>query len=187
MALHYAFVELMADIGVWLVLGILIAGTITYLVPASVMIAVSRHEATSLMAVLLFAVPLYVCATASTPIAAALVIKGLSPGAALVLLLAGPATNAATITVLFRTLGKRATLVYVATIAACSVLFGWLVNRLYETEHFSTAGWLSSFGSGSSGIIPAVAAITLLVLVAASRLAPLFIARWHRRNLAQGA
>ena len=76
-------------------------------------------------------IPLYICATASTPIAAALILKGVSPGAALVFLLAGPATNVASLTVLFGVLGKRAAAIYLAAIAACSIAFGLALDQAY--------------------------------------------------------
>ena len=84
-----------------------------------------------MLLMLAFSIPLYVCATASTPIAAALILKGISPGAALVFLLAGPATNVASLTVLTGLLGKRATFLYLGSIAVFSLLFGLLVDSLY--------------------------------------------------------
>jgi hypothetical protein len=76
-------------------------------------------------------IPLYICATASTPIAAALILKGVSPGAALVFLLAGPATNITSLTVLIGVLGKRATAIYLASIAAVAVAAGLAVDQVY--------------------------------------------------------
>jgi hypothetical protein len=84
-------------------------------------------------------VPLYICATASTPIAAALILKGVSPGVALVFLLAGPATNMASITVLAGTLGRRATAVYLSAIAVCSVLLGLAVDQVYAVLGISAS------------------------------------------------
>ena len=84
-----------------------------------------------MLVMLLVGIPLYVCATASTPIAAALILKGVSPGAALVFLLAGPATNVTSLSVLLGVLGKRATVIYLATIAALSVAFGLAVDQVY--------------------------------------------------------
>ena len=75
---------------------------------------------------------MYVCATASTPIAAALIIKGLDPGAALVFLLAGPATNIASINMIAAILGKRSLLIYLSSIAICSLGFGYFTNLLYN-------------------------------------------------------
>jgi uncharacterized protein len=100
----------------------------------------------SLLLMLGIGVPLYICASASTPIAAALVLKGLSPGAALVFLLAGPATNAATIACVRRFWGGAATLVYLASIAACSLLLGWLTNRLYAWSGLDITRWVTAGG-----------------------------------------
>jgi len=77
-------------------------------------------------------IPMYICASASTPIAAALILKGLNPGAALVFLLAGPATNAAGITVLTKLMGKRTTGIYLASIVAASLVMGALLDLVYS-------------------------------------------------------
>jgi len=127
----YAFGELWEDIAKWFLFGLLLAGLITVLIPDDIF---SRYLGPGLPAMLLMLVvgiPLYICATASTPIAAALILKGVSPGAALVFLLAGPATNIASLTVLVGTLGRRATVIYLSSIAVCSVLFGLIVDQIY--------------------------------------------------------
>jgi hypothetical protein len=129
--LRFAFVDLWGDIAAWFFLGLLLAGLITALVPEDFF---GRHLGTGLPAMLLMlavGIPLYICASASTPIAAALILKGVSPGVALVLLLAGPATNMASLTVLAGVLGKRATAVYLGAIAVCSVLLGLGLDALY--------------------------------------------------------
>jgi len=74
---------------------------------------------------------MYVCATASTPIAAALLLKGISPGAALVFLLAGPATNAITVSTVYRTLGRRPTIIYLVTIAVVALGAGFLMDAFF--------------------------------------------------------
>jgi uncharacterized membrane protein YraQ (UPF0718 family) len=139
----YAFTDLLKDIGGWLLLGILIAGIISYFVPVDFVDRYLGGEYSSLLIMLIIGIPLYICASASTPIAAALVLKGLSPGAALVFLLAGPATNAATMTVVAKHLGKATTVVYVTAIAACSLAFGWLVNRIYAWLSIDVLEWVS--------------------------------------------
>jgi uncharacterized membrane protein YraQ (UPF0718 family) len=129
--LKFAVTDLWGDMAPWFFIGLLLAGLITVLIPDDIF---SRYLGSGLPAMLVMlavGIPLYICATASTPIAAALILKGVSPGAALVFLLAGPATNMASITVLLGTLGKRATAVYLAAIAVCSVLLGLAVDQIY--------------------------------------------------------
>ncbi len=129
--LRYAFCDLWEDIAKWFLFGLLLAGFITVLIPDDIF---SKYLGSGLPAMLLmlaFGIPLYICATASTPIAAALILKGVSPGAALVFLLAGPATNVASLTVITGVLGKRATAIYLGTIAISCVVFGLLVDQVY--------------------------------------------------------
>ena len=127
----YALNDLWNDIAVWFLLGLLLAGLITALVPADL---ITRHLGGGLPAMLIMlaaGIPLYICATASTPIAAALILKGVSPGAALVFLLVGPATNITSLTVLFGILGKRATAIYLSAIALCAVGLGLALDQIY--------------------------------------------------------
>jgi hypothetical protein len=129
--LGYAFGDLWHDMAAWFLAGLLLAGIITVFIPDELF---SNHLGSGVPAMLLMlavGVPLYICATASTPIAAALLLKGVSPGAALVFLLVGPATNMASLTVLMGTLGKRSTAVYLAAIALCAVLIGLAVDEMY--------------------------------------------------------
>jgi uncharacterized membrane protein YraQ (UPF0718 family) len=131
-ALRYGFGDLLGDIALWLVIGIALAGLITALIPDSFFQTWIGTGIGSMAVMLAFGMPIYICATASTPIAAAMIAKGLNPGAALVFLLAGPATNAATITMVTRYLGLRAAAVYLGSIAAVSVLMGLALNAVYS-------------------------------------------------------
>ncbi len=135
--LKYAFVDFLQDIAKWLIIGLLIAAFITVLIPDNFFEQFIGNQWLEMIIILLVAIPLYVCATGSIPIAAALMLKGLSPGAALVFLMAGPATNAATITVLHKSLGKKALWSYLITIIAGAITFGILINGLLPTEWFS--------------------------------------------------
>ena len=163
--LQYAFGELLKDIGGWLLLGVLIAGLLTALIPDGFFALLFQHQAASLLVMLLVSIPLYMCASASTPIAAALVLKGLSPGAALVFLLAGPATNAATLTVVARFWGRQATFVYLAVIASCSLVLGWLVNEFYGWAGLDISRWVTpATGAAPSGW-NSLAAVLLLALI----------------------
>lgn len=128
---RFAFTEVWGDLAPWFFIGLLLSGAITTLIPEEVF---SRYMGGGLGAMLIMlgvGIPIYICATASTPIAAALILQGVSPGAALVFLLTGPATNITSLTVLIRVLGRRATVVYLATIAVCAVIFGLLLDRIY--------------------------------------------------------
>lgn len=141
--IKYAFVDFLADISRPLITGIVLAVFITLAIPESLFANYLTYPLLNMLVVLLASVPLYVCATGSVPIAAALLMKGLSPGAALVFLMAGPATNAATITVLWKSLGKRTTLIYVGSIVFFSLLFGLLIDYILPAEWFNIMGGLS--------------------------------------------
>ena len=161
----YAFTDLLKDIGGWLLLGILIAGIISYFVPVDFVDRYLGGEYSSLLIMLIIGIPLYICASASTPVAAALVLKGLSPGAALVFLLAGPATNAATMTVVAKHLGKATTVAYVAAIATCSLVFGWFVNRIYEWWSIDIVSWASHAEHGEESWLYLASACVLIGLL----------------------
>lgn len=129
--LRYAYIELPGEIAKWMLLGIVIAGFISYIVPDTLIQEYLGGGIRSMLVMLLIGIPLYICATASTPLAASLVAKGMSPGTAFVFLLAGPATNAATITMVVRFLGKRSAALYLGIIAICSLGAGILLDWLY--------------------------------------------------------
>ena len=109
-AARYAYVEMMQDIGRWLVLGLVVAGLITVFVPDTFFSLFTDKPFASMLMVLLFAIPMYLCATGSIPIAVALMLKGLSPGTALVLLMAGPAVNVASLLVIGKVMGRNSLL-----------------------------------------------------------------------------
>lgn len=134
--LKYAFIDFMADIAKWLLIGILIAGLISVLLPDDFFLRYLSNPYLSMLLMLAASVPLYVCATGSVPIAAALLMKGLSPGAALVFLMAGPATNAATISVIGNTLGKKSLIVYLSTIIIGSFAGGIILDQFMPASWF---------------------------------------------------
>jgi uncharacterized membrane protein YraQ (UPF0718 family) len=126
--LRYAFITLPSDLASALIIGLVLAGLITTLLPADLL---SGSYSTGPLAFLLataISLPLYVCATASIPMAYALMAAGLSPGAALVFLIAGPATNTATIVTVWKMLGRSATVIYLISLLSISWLSGWLFN-----------------------------------------------------------
>ena len=159
-ALKFGFIEMMEDIGKWLVIGLIVAGLITVLVPDSFFEIFKDNTLLSMLLVLCVSVPMYICATGSIPIAVALMMKGLTPGAALVMLMAGPACNVASILVVNKVLGKKTLVLYLAAIIGGSILFGfgvdYLLPREWFTDHLSNthdcchevAGWFEWLCTG---------------------------------------
>jgi uncharacterized membrane protein YraQ (UPF0718 family) len=164
--LKYAFGDLLGDIGMWFLGGVIVAGFIAALVPDGFLEQHLGSGVLPMLIMLVAGVPLYVCATASTPVAAALALKGLSPGAALVFLLAGPATNVATLAVASRILGKRAVAVYLVAIVVFSLGFGLAVDALYISLGLSVAAWAGGGESIAASVVAAPAAILLLAFLA---------------------
>ena len=136
-AFRYAFVEMMEDIGKWLVIGLVIAGIITAAVPDSWFTAFHGNTLYSILFVLLFSIPMYLCATGSIPIALALMLKGLTPGAALVLLMAGPASNVASILIINKVLGRKTLAIYLFSIIAGAITFALGIDYLLPAEWFT--------------------------------------------------
>jgi len=128
--LRYGFVTLPADIGIALLVGVLIAGVMTAMVPRDQLHVYLGGGVVSILLLMAAGVPVYVCATASVPIAAGLMHMGASPGAALAFLIAGPATNAATFTTIWKLLGRKTAVLYLGTVAASAIAFGLLLNWL---------------------------------------------------------
>ncbi|MFT7485706.1 MAG: uncharacterized membrane protein YraQ (UPF0718 family), partial [Candidatus Paceibacteria bacterium] len=130
-ALRFAFVDMLDDLTGALFVGVLLSGVITVLIPDSAFDSSLLQGHWSLFLMLLIGVPIYVCAASSTPIAATLILKGLSPGAALVFLLAGPATNLATLSVMTKYLGKRVALVHILVLSLVTLVLGYVTNAIY--------------------------------------------------------
>ena len=137
--MRYAATEVWGDMASWFFSGLFFAGLITALVPERVLVGYLGGGVSSLFLMLAVGIPLYICATASTPIAAALILKGVSPGAALVFLLAGPATNITSLSVLLGTLGRRAMGIYLGTLTIFTLLAGLLLDKLYAFFGVSAA------------------------------------------------
>jgi copper chaperone CopZ len=117
-------------------IGLIVAGLITVLVPDSFFEVFKDNSLASMLLVLAFAIPMYLCATGSIPIAVALMLKGLTPGSALVLLMAGPACNMASILVINKVMGRKTLITYLASIIAGAVGFGLAIDHLLPREWF---------------------------------------------------
>jgi len=164
--MRFAFGDLFREIVGWFFIGIGLAGLIGVFVSPVLIETWLDNPVLAMLVMLVIATPLYVCATASTPIAAALVLKGLNPGAALVFLLVGPATNMAALSVITRILGKRSMVLYLSGIMVCSFVFGFAVDAIYSVTDL-TVGWqLGEVEAGESlyGIFSALVLIVLLWL-----------------------
>lgn len=165
-AFHYAFVEMMQDIGRWLIVGLIVAGVITVLVPDAWFALVADKPLLTMLLVLLLAIPMYLCATGSIPIAVALMLKGFSPGTALVLLMAGPAVNVASMFVIGRVMGRKTLLLYLSSIIIGAMSFGLAVDHFLPREWFTTP--LQHFHhchEHGSGILETLCSLLLIILL----------------------
>ncbi len=141
LALRYACVEMTQDVGKWLAIGLLVAGLITVLLPEGAFTLFQHNTLMSMLLVLAISMPMYLCATGSIPIAVALMMRGLTPGAALVLLMAGPACNFASMLVVRKVMGARPCLTYLVSITAGAVVAGCVVDWL---QFHGTVDFLAS-------------------------------------------
>jgi len=129
-AAMYGFLTLPQDVGRSMLAGLVIAAIITAIVPPDFFTGVLSGGILAMMAMMVLAIPVYVCATASVPIAAALIATGVSPGVALVFLMTGPATNAATITTIWRTMGPKTAVLYLLSVAVTALASGLTLDYL---------------------------------------------------------
>lgn len=167
--LRYAYFEMIQNIGLRLVIGLILAAVINVAVPDEFFLNFGSNPLLQMLVILVVAVPMYICSTGSIPVAAALIMKGLSPGAALVMLMAGPAVNLASILVVRKALGRKFTTIYVLVIVVFSILFGLLVNALgisipSMTMHDAHSA-MHSAGHGAFKIICTIL-LTLFILFA---------------------
>ena len=117
-----------------------------------------------MLIMLLVGIPMYICATASTPVAAALILKGVSPGAALVFLLVGPATNVTSLSVLFGLLGKRATAIYLVMLSLFAVLSGLTVDMIYNSLGISASAIAGQAGEVIPYWLQLIGALIVVIL-----------------------
>jgi hypothetical protein len=168
---RYAYVDMMDDLAKTLLVGLGLAAFASALLPSGWLNETSDGPMAYLV-MLVVGIPLYVCASASTPIAAILIAKGLTPGAALVFLLAGPATNLATLAVLRKTLGVRAATVHLAVLGVSTLALGVLFDVLLSQSVFEmgaiSAGVADSHDHSQISVLSSAAAVLLLSLIGAA-------------------
>ncbi len=162
--LHYAFEELFGSIYKWLVVGLILAGIIAAALPEDALTGELGQGLTGKLVMLVLGIPMYICATASTPIAYGLVAKGMSVGGAFVFLLAGPATNVATVTMVARYLGRTSVIIYLTTIAIVAVASGLIIDALVPADYVLPYGGPAHAHRGPSVLQwIGVVVITLLI------------------------
>jgi len=138
-AFKYGFVTLPRDIAKPMLLGLAVAAVISALVPDDYFADKLGHPILAMVVMMFLGIPVYVCATASVPVAAVLMLKGLTPGAALVFLMTGPATNAASFITIWKILGRTTALAYLATVAACALAAGILLDYIAGIFQYDVA------------------------------------------------
>jgi len=172
--LVYGFWELPVSIASSVVTGLLLGGVITALLPAHVVADWVGSGFLGVVVSVAVAIPLYVCATGSIPIAAAMMLKGFSPGAALAFLIAGPATNAVGITTIHKLLGLRHLAVYLAVIFLGSLGFGWIFDQVLGLTGITFTGLVAAHhGSHGPGVLQIGSGIVLFSVLTVALLRPL--------------
>ena len=162
--LRYGFREIWAGIAVWFFVGLFLAGIITVYMPESLSLMILGGGIVAMLAMCLMGMPIYICATASTPIAAAFLLKGASPGAVMVFLLVGPATNMTSLSVLINILGKMGTIRYLLVIAVVSILFGLGLDSLYQFLDIEARAVISEVRETMPFWLKLTSALILMVL-----------------------
>ncbi len=168
-AFHYGFISLPQDISKALLIGLIVAGGISALIPPEFLLPFLGTGIGAMIVMMLLGIPVYVCATASVPIAAALIAKGVSPGAALVFLMTGPATNAAAIATVWKILGRRTAIIYLASVALTALWSGILLDFVFNysgTTATSSMPWMLP------GIVKTLSAFALLAILGYAIISP---------------
>ena len=167
-AFRYAFGQLMDDLTPWLILGFLMSGLIVLVVPDNFFTHYVPAGWATYLLMLVVGTPIYICAAAATPVAVVLIAKGLDPGAALVLLLVGPATNVTTMLVITRLLGKRILVLYLAGVMGCALALGVVLDKLYILLNIDLSQVAAEVVHGGLSPIAVIAAAVLIWLLVRS-------------------
>lgn len=165
---EYGFVNMVGDMSKWLVIGLLLGALIAAFVPDDFFLFLHEYPLLCMLVVLVLAMPMYTCATGSIPLALALVAKGITPGAALVLLMAGPATSIASMLVVGKAFGKRTLFAYLASIAFGALFFGVIVDTFFMDTFLASMlphGSAECHGHGALGVFDYACAVLLAALM----------------------
>ncbi|MHC4334351.1 MAG: SO_0444 family Cu/Zn efflux transporter, partial [Planctomycetota bacterium] len=168
--LKYGFVTLPRDIGKAMLVGLVIAAVISAFVPDDFFAEkLPARGIGAMIVMMLLGIPVYVCATASVPVAAALIAKGVTPGVALVFLITGPATNAAAFTTIWKVLGRRTAITYICTVALCALGAGVLLDTAFPNLATSLHLHLHQMSHSVLGSVFAVVLLAVLAFAAFSK------------------
>lgn len=186
-SLKYAFVDFLDDIVVEFLIGLVIAGAITYFLPTEFLEGTGlKSGILGMLVMILIGVPMYVCATASIPIAVSLILKGFSPGVAFVFLAVGPATNAASIGILSKSLGKKLITYYLFALIVMSIGFGYLLDFVFAYTDINPQRQLATHANHEhSGLIPyevQIVLATIFALLVVSSLYRKYGAKYFRKT-----
>ena len=163
--IHFALVDLPRSLAAPLLIGVIIAGAISAMVPVDVLEPYLGGGLLPMFVMMAVGAPLYVCATASVPLAVGFIHAGVSPGAALVFLIVGPATNAATLAALWKVLGRRAALIYFLVVVISAVLAGLAFDQLIDWTGTTVGMAHADHGEAVSGWNNVWAVLMLVVLL----------------------
>ncbi len=160
----YAFTNLLEDISLWLLFGLIFGAAVTFFVPEDLFLNYNGPYLRFL--ILLIGIPLYICASATTPIAASLVLKGMSPGIALLLLLVGPATNISNILVMQKFIGKKGVVINTATIIIVALALSYLIDGLYLKFAWPLDFKIGSYDSGHTHFLLEIISVIFCLILA---------------------
>lgn len=182
-AVQYGYGRMIEDTAKWLLIGLTAAALITALVPQSFFLQWG-DGLLAMVVMVIVGLPMYICATASTPVAAGLLFAGISPGAALVFMLTGPATNIATIGVIKEQLGMRSLVAYLLGVIVTAMACGLILNELYAAYAWPLQLVMMEHGE-SYPLWRQLAAVLLCVLLTRVYLQPLFTSKAAKQEMAE--
>ena len=166
--LEYGFVNMIGDVSKWLIIGLLLGALIAAFVPDDFFLFLHEYPLLCMVVVLVLAMPMYTCATGSIPLALALVEKGITPGAALVLLMAGPATSIASMLVVGKAFGKRTLAAYLTSIALGALFFGFIIDTFFMDTFLASMlphASAECHGHGALGVLDYICAGLFALLI----------------------
>ena len=172
--LEYGFVNMIGDVSKWLIIGLLLGALIAAFVPDDFFLFLHEYPLLCMVVVLVLAMPMYTCATGSIPLALALVEKGITPGAALVLLMAGPATSIASMLVVGKAFGKRTLAAYLTSIAFGALFFGFIVDTFFMDTFLASMlphASAECHGHGALGVFDYICAGLFALLIVYAKFA----------------